>query len=219
MGITFQLPGISLDFCSSKVQLGVLIYAAQDSVCAILFLRLTNWNQLNVFNWMLFLFFFCRRMMLPSLSSPTRALALTSWLTKAKMTSSCPRASYCLITSSLPAPSGKSQSSSDCSRQVASAVLGWWILVCDFWFYAAGNEESVCKGAGMLPLRVYPWPREEEGEKWHFPVALAIKVCITRPIQPRFTTRCRRASSLDRLSPSWGLRLPVLGWKHSINHL
>lgn len=95
-------------------------------------------------------------MMLLSSWSPTRALASTSWLTRAKMTSSCPRGSYCPITSLLPAPSGKSQWSSDCSRQVASAVLGGWILVCGFVSMHEAVEgvsvrEQACSHCGSVP--------------------------------------------------------------------
>lgn len=93
-------------------------------------------------------------------------------------------------------------------QQASCFCSPWWLDSCLwFCFYARGSGGGVCKGAGMPSLWLCPWPPEEESEKCDFPVAWA----ITGLIQPHFTTRCRRASSLDRLIPAWGLGLPVLG--------
>lgn len=111
----------------------LLCWSVSPSIYAILFLWSANLTQSNVCNWMLFLFYSCRHMMLPNLWSPIQTLTWTYWLIKAKMTSSYQQASCCPITSSLPAQSGKSQWSLDCSRQVASAVDDCWVVALWFW--------------------------------------------------------------------------------------
>lgn len=81
------------------------------------------------------------------------------------------------------------------SLQTAAGKLPLQSLVGGFWFVIFGSAQQAVKRVSVRgqALWVCPWPREEEeGDKWHLG---AIKVCVSRSIQPRFTTRCRRASS------------------------
>lgn len=81
-----------------------------------------------------------------------------------------------------------------------------------------GSVQQAVKRVSVRGRHALTVPLEEEGEKRHFPVAWAVRVCITCLIQPCFTTRCRRASSLDRLIPARGLGLLVLGARLKTQH-
>lgn len=198
MGITFQFSGISPVFCFSNVPFGVLIGITP-------YMPFSSCSQQiwpsNLCNWMSFLFYSCRHTMLHNLWSPIQTLTWTYWLIKAKMTSFYPQASYCLITSSLPAQSRKSQLSSGCSRQVASAVLDCWVVA--LWLFlfflggggevggvcVSGSEESVSSW-GMLSLYV-SLSLAKWGRGWEvvFSLVSAIEVCSIYQIQLHFTTR------------------------------